>query len=335
MAIAELDNYEALSKLCEVYGLGSMAEGPVEVSGGLMHKMYRIRTGQGTFAVKKLNAVIVKRDHVLDHINLGETTANAFSDIINVVAARKCAGSYVTWSDGNYYMVYDWVEGKSIFAPDIREDHCRQIGDVLGKIHSRHLTLGNIQADQNTPSLYEWEGYLCLGREQQAAWIPIYQEMLQKLKEWNKSAVKAVNELSKEQTVSHRDLDPKNVMWNNDIPWIIDWEAAGYTNPYMELSEALFYWTAGINGQLKKNLFMALLTAYRKYIDTRDADWNMVTEAGYLGMLGWLEYNIKRALGLEASSGEERKLGEGQVLGALEALQQYTDQIQKMKSWMV
>ena len=31
-------------------------------------------------------------------------------------------------------------------------------------------------------------------------------------------------------------------MWKNDVPYIIDWEAAGYINPYEELIQVLNYW---------------------------------------------------------------------------------------------
>lgn len=36
-------------------------------------------------------------------------------------------------------------------------------------------------------------------------------------------------------------------MWKNDVPYIIDWEAAGYINPYEELIQILNYWIVDEN----------------------------------------------------------------------------------------
>src|SRR5258706_229813 len=47
--------------------------------------------------------------------------------------------------------------------------------------------------------------------------------------------VSAQSLLSKESVISHRDLDQKNVLWNDkNIPYLIDWESTGKINPYQE-----------------------------------------------------------------------------------------------------
>ena len=64
------------------------------------------------------------------------------------------------------------------------------------------------------------------------------------------------------QVISHRDLDPKNVMWKEKNPYIIDWEAAGYVNPYQELVEVLNYWIVDAEGTYDYGMFQALIKAY-------------------------------------------------------------------------
>lgn len=49
--------------------------------------------------------------------------------------------------------------------------------------------------------------------------------------------------LNSESVLSHGDIDQKNVLWNQDnSPTVIDWEAAGYVNPMVELFTAALYW---------------------------------------------------------------------------------------------
>ena len=45
--------------------------------------------------------------------------------------------------------------------------------------------------------------------------------------------------------------------------YIIDWEAAGYINPYEELIQVLNYWIVDENQNCNKEKFDALMNAYR------------------------------------------------------------------------
>ena len=53
--------------------------------------------------------------------------------------------------------------------------------------------------------------------------------------------------LSQNLVISHRDLDPKNVLWHGEEALVIDWEAAGYVNPYQELLEVINYWADDVS----------------------------------------------------------------------------------------
>ncbi len=49
--------------------------------------------------------------------------------------------------------------------------------------------------------------------------------------------------------ISHTDLDRKNVIWQKNVPFIIDWEASGYINPTIELIQV-----AWVNYNLQRAL---------------------------------------------------------------------------------
>lgn len=58
---------EELSALFRKYGLGDICGETEPVSGGLMHKMYKVRTVSKAYAVKCLNPEIMKRPGVLEN----------------------------------------------------------------------------------------------------------------------------------------------------------------------------------------------------------------------------------------------------------------------------
>ena len=140
--------------------------------------------------------------------------------------------------------------------------------------------------------------------------------------------------LSKPAVISNRDLDPKNVMWNGDNPYIIDWEAAGYVNPYQEFLEVVNYWADDGAGKLVEEKFDAIVNEYCKYMDIGTVIWDEVFHGSYIGMLGWLEYNVKRALGMEISDEAEILLGEEQVIGTIHELYSYQGKIRQMQKWL-
>ena len=66
------EEYKTASAVFEKYGLGEIT-GPVEpVTGGLMHKMYKVQTISGIYALKCLNPDIMKRPGALANFAAAE-----------------------------------------------------------------------------------------------------------------------------------------------------------------------------------------------------------------------------------------------------------------------
>lgn len=51
-------------------------------------------------------------------------------------------------------------------------------------------------------------------------------------------------------------------------------------------------------------------------------------------MLGWLAYNIKRALGIEVADDAEILLGKQEVEKAIRELNEYQEKIRLIQEWM-
>ena len=113
-----------LSKIVQHAGLGRILYSAEAVSGGLMHKMYRAETEKGTFALKMLNPEIMRRPTALKNINAAEKAAHACEGKLPVIAAMMINGRQVQCFENQYYMVFPWFDGKSIFPPHIQETHC-------------------------------------------------------------------------------------------------------------------------------------------------------------------------------------------------------------------
>ena len=323
-----------IKELCINYDLGKLIEEPKLVTGGLMHTMYHVSTDQREYAVKMLNPDIMKRPEALANMISSELVSNALSDVIPLVAAKTFDGKNIIEIDGAFFVVFDWLDGKSLFVPDISEYHCEQIGRMLGKIHAACIKPDTMSENHEIRDEYDWNMLIEKAKEGNSEICAVLHENLADIMRWDGNVVCGLRKAKSIQVISHRDLDPKNVMWKNDVPYIIDWEAAGYVNPFQELIEVLNYWIPDEAGKYDKEKFNALIQAYTENNDIGNVNWEVILNCSFDGMLGWLEYNLKRALGIEGTGMNDQKEGIRQTKGTISELKKYENQMGLLKDWI-
>ena len=99
-----------LAKLMYTLRLGTPVEEPVRIEGGLLHKMYRVSTSNGLFAVKVLNPEIMKRPDALSNTVHSEKVVKAFEGLIPAVVSLEIDGKQVHKLEEKYYMVFPWTD---------------------------------------------------------------------------------------------------------------------------------------------------------------------------------------------------------------------------------
>ena len=122
-------------KLCNILQLGEIVGVPEAMSGGLLHRMYAIKTTQGKYAIKALNPQIMLRPVAIKRFIDSERIANIASNNIPALPAKKFNGTFIQEIDNQSYLVFDWVDGKSLRPNEINIAHCEKIGDILADIH--------------------------------------------------------------------------------------------------------------------------------------------------------------------------------------------------------
>lgn len=322
-------------KLCNILQLGEVVSEVEAVYGGLLHRLFAVQTTQGKYAVKALNPQIMLRPTAMQNYVNSELIANAAANIIPALPAKKFNGLSIQELDNQFYLLFDWVRGRSLKASEIKVSHCEKIGTILADIHRMDFSeLGILKDCSDNEQLIEWNYYLQKGQENSAVWVDLLMEIIDQLYIWNNQAAKASKMLASNLVLSHRDLDSKNVMWNQDNPLIIDWESAGFINPMQDLTETAVYWSEDENGKIDKDKFISFVRAYKNKYGEVEADWKAVLSIGFLGKLGWLEYSLKRSLWIECTDEKEQQLGAEQVIGTIKALISYADIIAEVEVWL-
>ena len=330
------------------YGIGSLLSAPSPVLGGLLHTTYRLDAEEGSFALKILNPAVMKRPEAMGNMIRSEAVARAMAEVVPAVAAIVKDDSPVSLIGGEYVMLYPWLACRPVFPPKLNARHAAAVGEVLAKMHEAGAALlssGTI-LPAPAPSDPEERDWAKIAEDAAKAapassWLDPLRDAVPMLTDLEAKSRAALPCLSR-TVLSHRDLDPKNVLWEGPAPRIIDWESAGETDPSAELADVLLAWSDKGDGGEDEALFRALLDAYRSVRSTEGIDWDAVFNASFRPPLDWLAYNVRRASGNEDGEHGDRAddrsharlVGASEVSGTIRSLTARIPALAAARSWM-
>lgn len=306
-----------LANLCKLYNLGKPISMPRRVYGGLLHIMWHVNTDKGSYAIKQLSDKIdLNNDIVVQNYELSENIACTFvaQGIPAVCALKNDDGEYLSIIDKLGFLVYPWIEATAISEGQISEHHASQIAAILAKMHLMRLEVPNMpefKFDVFTSSgLVE---LISTSAKDNCSFAKDLQKASSDLVAINDAYIDAISFLKSDEIVSHGDIDPKNVLWDNSgNPVLIDWESARKLNPTYEIINASLDWS-GITKEFNKRLFSEMIVAYRQAGGIVEPS---SIEAAFYGALGnwmnWMVYNIKRSY--NAKYLEQKTIGAEQVV---------------------
>ena len=291
-------------------GLGTLVSPVTPVSGGFMHRMYRAETAQGSFAVKHLNPEVMKRPEAMGNFRRAETLERILEDAgIPVVPALILGGCKMQELEGEYFYIFRWHDGSITDWNSITREQCRLAGNIQGRIHA--VQPARETGKQPELSSVDWARYIRQAENRHSALTDLLNENLPLLNEAQEKLNRARLALPDLECITDEDMDPKNVMWMNGRPAVIDLECLDYGNPVSHVLQLSLQWAGITICSLDPDKQRVFLEGWLEAYDPGFRDF-----AGILGLaytwIEWLEFNIRRALG-QCRDEKERALGEQEV----------------------
>lgn len=327
--------------LCAAYALGAPLADLAPVSGGLQHHMWRLVTTTGTFAVKELNPASVRQPEMRHTYRLTERIAAAVQraglPAVPALVGRPRAGRVQDVGDATV-LVYPWIDGQALPMGPAAPEQARQIGDILGRIHTLRLNPDALSALAWVPGTFRDDDWVLPARQAAALglpWADPLRAAVRDLALTNARYRRALPGLYRHRVVSHRDLAPQNVLWRAPrTPAIVDWEAAGVTNPTVELADVALKWSGLPSGEPDATSFAAVLAGYRAAgalppDEPRDALYAVLAN-----WLAWLRLNLRRSLGDGIVDSAEQEQGTRAATQTLAILQRLASGLDLYASWM-
>ena len=309
---------DAIVKLFRTNGMGEVKLPIRSVSGGFMHRMYRVNTDKGSYAVKYLNPEIMKRPEAMENFKRAEMLEGILEENgISIAPAMIFQGRKMLEQDGGYFYIFHWLDGKTTDWDHITEKQCRQAGNIQGRIHS--LQPRTFEHTEPEISTINWKEYVLEAERQKNEIAPLLKEH-QDLLEYAQDALNAARKaLPDIECITDEDMDPKNVMWVEGKAVVIDLECLDYGNPVSHALQLSLQWAGITTCDLNLELQKAFLEGYLEAYDNGFRDYGSVLGLAYT-WIEWLEYNITRALG-NCQDENEREMGITEVRNTIRRLQ--------------
>lgn len=305
---------QLIIKLFREIGLSEVIAPVVSVSGGFMHRMYKVHAGDKYYAVKHLNPNIMNRAEAISDFDRAEALESILEDAgIPVVPALVLNKKKRQMIDGHYFYVFDWLEGNVTDWNHISREQCYLAGNVLGKIHSLESKI--MMAEEPEVRKTDWNSYIDTAVMSNNEISPLLTESKQLLLYAEAELNNARKQLPKISCISDGDMDPKNVMWENGRPLVIDLECVNYGNPISHALQLALQWSGIVTCNIDLALVRAFFEGYLKAYDNGFRCYDEVFGLAYT-WVEWLEYNISRVLGSNIDEAE-RTIGVSEVNNTL------------------
>lgn len=316
------ENPQHLERLCSVLDIGLPTRVLCGVSGGYHHRMWRLESQHGTYAVKQLSVdADVSNADTIEHFNVTETIAETFAGHgVPAISAFKRDETYLQVIDSEGYLVYPWRAGSALDIFEVSREHALEIARVIARMHRANITVPgasqqnfDVHSEDNILQLVE------LSREFDREVAQVLHDELPDVLKIVEQQRSAIQKLERQQVVSHGDLDQKNVLWDTGgNPALIDWESARKLNPTYEIVLEALNWS-GIGSRFDQEVFWMMISSYRNAGGDIERD---AVEASFHCVLGdwvnWLMYNVGRSF--DPEDPEQRRIGAQQIQLALSTL---------------
>jgi aminoglycoside phosphotransferase (APT) family kinase protein len=291
----------------ELSRLGVPTGPVVRVHGGFANRMYRLDTDQGSFAVKELN--------VLDR----RSTYRA-EDVFRFERAAFDAGIPMPEpiSAGHDTLVHRWVEGEKVPEAPVPAAYAFEVGGILARLHALDVAWSDVPVEE--PAARDWPE---LAERATATGQPWADELASQVGTFLAIA-RFVDTCERPGPVvlTHRDIQPWNLLSREGRPVVLDWELSGMLDVSSELGSTALSLAKGpgFDG-IRPAIFRSVLDGYVAGGGTLPPwgpSWFVYLIGGWLGHTRW---NILRCLaGVEAATGPDLALSHESVRNGVRGL---------------
>lgn len=336
-----LDQYTAevtaaLPAICAEFGLGR----PVDATFAChrTHRVWRLVTDQGTYAVKHLNAEVFRGDvGWLENAAAFERMAIAAgvpAPSVVLAASGAAVARLPGRAEAMFVRVHEWVSGRPLAMVN-QEDHAvRAVARALAVTHGlRHPTRFSYPLGMwRLPEPADLE---LLDRAVAAGWTE------QATASGVRDCVDLLEALfavrrgqDRELVTAHRDLAPHNVLVTGDRAVVLDWDTAGPWTAAEELAATAAEWAGGATAEPKPEVAAAVVTEYLRAGGVLTDTGPELFATWLVKQLDWTLLQIRRALAPRDLPPDRRPVARAAATRSLVDLARAPHRVEQWTTWL-
>ncbi|GAA3538862.1 hypothetical protein GCM10022235_02950 [Kribbella ginsengisoli] len=276
------------------------------VHGGFANRMYRLDTDQGSFAVKELNVADRRWTYRVEDVFRLERAAFA----AGIPMPEPISADHQT-------LVHRWVDGEKVPEAPVSEAYAFEVGEILARIHALDVEW---TASTEEPTPQDWPVLAQRAAETDQPWAG---ELACQVDTFLAIAhFVDTCERPGPVVLTHKDIQPWNLLARDGRPVILDWELSGLLDLSGELGSTALSIAKGPGlDTIDPTIFRAVLNGYTNAggaLPPPGPSWFAYLIGGWLGHTRW---NILRALaGTEASTGPDLALSHESARAGIQGL---------------
>jgi aminoglycoside phosphotransferase (APT) family kinase protein len=275
--------------------LGTPVRPATRLHGGFANRVYRLDTDQGSFAVKELNLADRRWTYHVEDVFRFERAA--FAGGIPMPEP--------VWASQDT-LVHRWVEGEKVPEAPVSPEYAFEVGEILARIHALQVPWNHPPAEE--PSRLDWPE---LADRAAATGQPWADELADHVETFLAIAhFVDTCERPGPEVLTHRDIQPWNLLASSGRPVVLDWELSGLLDLSGELGSTALMLAKGPGfDDIRPAVFRSVLDGYVAgggEVPPPGPSWFVYLVGGWLGHTRW---NILRSLtAAETSTGPDLAL---------------------------
>ncbi|MEV4641199.1 aminoglycoside phosphotransferase family protein [Actinoplanes sp. NPDC049548] len=287
--------------------LGTPIGPMVRVHGGYANRMYRLDTDRGSFAVKEVNLLDRRWTYRAEEVFRFERAAfDAGIPMPEPISA------------GHGTLVHRWIEGEKVPEAPVPAGYAYEIGEILGRLHALDVAWTDVSTEE--PVARDWPE---LAERATASGQPWAGELTSQVGTFLAIAhFVDTCERPGPVVLTHRDIQPWNLLSRQGRPVVLDWELSGRLDVSSELGSTALSLAKGPGfDDIRPAVFRSVLDGYVAAggaLPPPGPSWFVYLVGGWLGHTRW---NILRCLaGAKASTGPDLALSHESVRNGVRGL---------------
>ena len=306
---------DKIKEICSKYNLGKYISSE-KITTGLTNILYKVKTDIDTYVIKIINENNIKnKNNHLNNIEYSEEISNILNNNgVNTIGALRFNNKYIQKIDDVYFLIYKWSNGIVLKTCELNIKHMEILGTMLAKIHS-------IKVDKIDNTKYpkiDFMYYYNLVKDNNEKCYLFFKNNINKLAKIYEDVYNNYLLLGNQKSYVHKDFNRKNILWEDDTPYIIDFETATIGNPSIDFFNSAWFLTDDFD--TKK--FTSFANTYFNTMNLDD-DFEISISAAIIEECNWLEYSLKRALKMNTDNSYEIELGKNSIESSLNEIINY------------